>query len=295
MRNVQPRLDFDVAKKVFSRAVLKKNKIKKIALSEIAFQPWCSRPQDSHLRSGPKACQCRRVPPLRAHGFERIRTALLRSSRSRPHLRQQVCMETGLIILFYFFFWIPTKPSFANEWGDFLFFFIRYLVKVAGKEGFHLRVRAHPYHVVRINKMLSCAGADRLQTGMRGAWGKPNGSVARVNIGQILLSVRTRDNRTGIPSSLLFIGVLLIILPSTIDRATAIEALRRSQYKFPGRQKIIVSKNWGFTPLRREEYQEKRAAGQIRIDGAYVQFLRNKGPIEQNVGRFPEAFETAEA
>ena len=70
---------------------------------------------------------------------------------------------------------------------------LRYLVKVAGKEGFHLRVRAHPYHVVRINKMLSCAGADRLQTGMRGAWGKPKGTVARVNIGQILLSVRTRD------------------------------------------------------------------------------------------------------
>merc|ERR1711939_1057423 len=69
----------------------------------------------------------------------------------------------------------------------------KYLVKVAGKEGFHLRVRAHPYHVVRINKMLSCAGADRLQTGMRGAWGKPNGTVARVNIGQIILSVRTRD------------------------------------------------------------------------------------------------------
>ncbi|KAL9012807.1 MAG: hypothetical protein Q9180_009070 [Flavoplaca navasiana] len=146
----------------------------------------------------------------------------------------------------------------------------RYLVKVAGKEGFHLRVRAHPYHVVRINKMLSCAGADRLQTGMRGAWGKPNGTVARVNIGQILLSVRTRDNH----------------------RATAIEALRRSQYKFPGRQKIIVSKNWGFTPLRRDEYLEKRAEGKVKIDGAYVQFLRNKGPIERNVGLFPEAFET---
>lgn len=71
----------------------------------------------------------------------------------------------------------------------------RYMVKTAGKEGFHLRVRAHPYHVVRINKMLSCAGADRLQTGMRGAFGKPNGTVARVNIGQILLSIRTRDSR----------------------------------------------------------------------------------------------------
>lgn len=70
----------------------------------------------------------------------------------------------------------------------------KYLVKTSGKEGFHLRVRAHPYHVVRINKMLSCAGADRLQTGMRGAWGKPNGTVARVNIGQIIMSVRTRDS-----------------------------------------------------------------------------------------------------
>ena len=120
--------------------------------------------------------------------------------------------------------------------------------------------------------MLSCAGADRLQTGMRGAWGKPNGSVARVNIGQILLSVRTRDNH----------------------RATAIEALRRSQYKFPGRQKIIVSKNWGFTPLRRDDYVQLRKEGKVKIDGAYVQFLRNKGPIERNVGLYPTAFETRE-
>ncbi|KAF2859467.1 60S ribosomal protein L10-B [Piedraia hortae CBS 480.64] len=145
----------------------------------------------------------------------------------------------------------------------------KYLVKVAGKEGFHMRVRAHPYHVIRINKMLSCAGADRLQTGMRGAFGKPNGTVARVNIGQIILSVRTRDSH----------------------RATAIEALRRSQYKFPGRQKIIVSKNWGFTPLRREEYIAKRQSGQVRVDGAYVQFLSNHGPLEHNMRNFPQAFE----
>jgi large subunit ribosomal protein L10e len=162
----------------------------------------------------------------------------------------------------------------------------RYLVKVAGKEGFHLRVRAHPYHVVRINKMLSCAGADRLQTGMRGAWGKPNGTVARVNIGQIILSVRTRDSRK-LPSSLCNIKSLI----SFSDRATALEALRRSQYKFPGRQKIIVSKNWGFTPLRREEYMEKKAGGKVLVDGAYVQFLSNKGNLADNVRRFPAAFE----
>ena len=76
------------------------------------------------------------------------------------------------------------------------------------------------------------------------------------------------------------------------DRAIALEALRRSQYKFPGRQKIIVSKNWGFTPLRREEYVQKRQEGRVRVDGAYVQFLSTRGPIEYNVRRFPEAFET---
>ena len=68
----------------------------------------------------------------------------------------------------------------------------KYMVKNAGKDAFHLRIRVHPWHVLRINKMLSCAGADRLQTGMRGAFGKTYGTVARVSIGQILFSVRTK-------------------------------------------------------------------------------------------------------
>ncbi|MCP6341417.1 hypothetical protein NL462_27055, partial [Klebsiella pneumoniae] len=74
------------------------------------------------------------------------------------------------------------------------------------------------------------------------------------------------------------------------DRALALEALRRSQYKFPGRQKIIISKNWGFTPLRREDYLERKAAGRVKDDGAYVQFLSNHGPLEENMCRFPDAF-----
>merc|ERR1712003_105290 len=69
----------------------------------------------------------------------------------------------------------------------------KYLVKNCGKDQFHIRMRVHPFHVLRINKMLSCAGADRLQTGMRGAYGKAHGTAARVRIGQILLSVRSHD------------------------------------------------------------------------------------------------------
>ena len=38
----------------------------------------------------------------------------------------------------------------------------KYMVKNVGKDSFHIRIRLHPFHVLRINKMLSCAGADRL-------------------------------------------------------------------------------------------------------------------------------------
>jgi large subunit ribosomal protein L10e len=133
----------------------------------------------------------------------------------------------------------------------------KYISKVAGKESFHMRVRVHPFHVLRINKMLSCAGADRLQTGMRGAFGKPTGVTARVDIGQVLVSVRTKD----------------------ANRATVIEALRRAKYKFPGRQKIIVSNKWGFTKLTREEYVIQRQANMLQPDGCYVKYLAEKGPL----------------
>jgi len=92
----------------------------------------------------------------------------------------------------------------------------KYLVKFCGKDQFHIRMRLHPFHVIRINKMLSCAGADRLQTGMRGAFGKPLGTVARVHIGQPIMSVRSLDKH----------------------KAATIEALRRAKFKFPGRQKV---------------------------------------------------------
>ncbi|MCL7041912.1 hypothetical protein MKW94_016640, partial [Papaver nudicaule] len=70
------------------------------------------------------------------------------------------------------------------------------MTKFAGKYAFHLRVRVHPFHVLRINKMLSV-----------GAFGKPFGTCARVSIGQDLLSVRCKDNTR--------------------------EALRRAKFKFP--------------------------------------------------------------
>jgi len=135
----------------------------------------------------------------------------------------------------------------------------KYMSKMCGKEGFHCRVRLHPFHVLRINKMLSCAGADRLQTGMRHAFGKPQGLIARVRIGQIIMSVRTKD----------------------ANREHAMEALRRSRYKFPGRQKIIEDDKWGFTKLTREDYQRLSDPDNKRFfnDGVGVKIINGRGRI----------------
>jgi large subunit ribosomal protein L10e len=139
----------------------------------------------------------------------------------------------------------------------------KYMIKVAGKDFFHLRMRAHPYHVIRINKMLSCAGADRLQTGMRGAFGKPSMVAARVDIGQVLMSVRTRDDKVPV----------------------AVEALRRAKFKLPGRQKIHVSKNWGFTSFSKEDYLKYQAAGRLINEGVHVKWLSSNGPLERLIGK----------
>ncbi len=52
---------------------------------------------------------------------------------------------------------------------------------------------------------------------MRGAFGKPQGTVARVNIGQPIMSIRSSDKY----------------------KAAVIESLRRAKFKFPGRQKVF--------------------------------------------------------
>jgi len=132
------------------------------------------------------------------------------------------------------------------------------MTKFAGKDSFHLKVRAHPFHVLRINKMLSCAGADRLQTGMRQAYGKPTGTVARVEIGQIIFSVRAKDSH----------------------EKQVIEALRRAKYKFPGRQNIIVSNAWGFTHFTRKQYQQYKADERIIDRGAHSVLRPARGRLD---------------
>lgn len=135
----------------------------------------------------------------------------------------------------------------------------KYMIKTCGKEGYHIRIRAHPYHIIRQNKMLSCAGADRLSSGMRGSYGKPMEKAARVNIGSPLISIRVRN----------------------ANEHHVVEALRRAKFKFPGRQKVMRSSKWGFTNYTREEYEKGRKEGWIVADGSSGKYVSEHGPLTE--------------
>jgi len=60
---------------------------------------------------------------------------------------------------------------------------------VLGEENYFLLVKTYPHLILRENKLIATAGADRLQEGMRKAFGKPIGRAARVEIGQTILEL----------------------------------------------------------------------------------------------------------
>lgn len=70
----------------------------------------------------------------------------------------------------------------------------RYLQKKAGKGGYHMKIRVFPHQILRENKMATGAGADRVQDGMRKAFGKPVGIAARIKKGQGLITVEINSN-----------------------------------------------------------------------------------------------------
>jgi large subunit ribosomal protein L10e len=88
----------------------------------------------------------------------------------------------------------------------------RCVEKALGKKGFYMKIRTYPHHVMRENKMAAGAGADRVQTGMRQAFGKPVGKAARVHKGQIIMSISVPEGKD----------------------AVAKEALRKAKAKLPG-------------------------------------------------------------
>lgn len=70
----------------------------------------------------------------------------------------------------------------------------RFLQEKIGKE-FYLEVKVFPHHILRENKMLAGAGADRMQTGMSHSFGKTIGRAALIKSGQTLYIVGVKTEK----------------------------------------------------------------------------------------------------
>lgn len=116
------------------------------ALPQVQVQPWCTR-----LQGPSKSCNLRLVSAAHVYASPQIRIFDLGRKRASvdefPYCVHLVSDEYEQL------------SSEALEAARICC--NKYITKTAGKDAFHLRVRVHPFHVLRINKMLSCAGADR--------------------------------------------------------------------------------------------------------------------------------------
>jgi large subunit ribosomal protein L10e len=81
-------------------------------------------------------------------------------------------------------------------------------------------VHPYPHIILRENKMIFGAHADRLQQGMRRSFGKAIGTAARVEPGQPIMTVRVKESAMG----------------------TAKESLQRGAAKLPIPCRVVIEK-----------------------------------------------------
>ncbi|MCV0372135.1 MAG: 50S ribosomal protein L16 [Nitrosarchaeum sp.] len=63
------------------------------------------------------------------------------------------------------------------------------LEQTTGETGYYSRLRIYPHNLLRENKQIATAGADRVSEGMRRAWGKAVSLGARVRQGQCIMEL----------------------------------------------------------------------------------------------------------
>jgi large subunit ribosomal protein L10e len=92
---------------------------------------------------------------------------------------------------------------------------------------YYMHVHPYPHTILRENKMIFGAHADRLQDGMRRSFGKPIGTAARVEANQTLITVRVNADAAELAKESLKRGSAKLPIPCRI----IIEKIQPEQVK----------------------------------------------------------------
>lgn len=84
------------------------------------------------------------------------------------------------------------------------------------ENSYFLRIMPYPHTILRENKMIFGAHADRLQDGMRRAFGKPIGIAARVKTNQPIIIVGVKEDAIEIAKQALKRGGAKLPIPCRI-------------------------------------------------------------------------------
>jgi large subunit ribosomal protein L10e len=90
-----------------------------------------------------------------------------------------------------------------------------------------LRIQPYPHTILRENKMIFGAHADRLSEGMRRSFGKPVGTAARVKPDQIIITVDVNANGVEVAKRALKLGSTKLPIPCRI----IVEKVRAEEVK----------------------------------------------------------------
>merc|ERR1712127_791393 len=99
---------------------------------------------------------------------------------------------------------------------------------------------------------------------------RPSVRILSISVCESILSTSSESTRC--------CRALELIDSRLVCEAPAREALRRAKFKFPGRQKIFLSKKFGFTKFDRADFEEGIKDGSIVPDGVTCQYRPNHGP-----------------
>lgn len=93
----------------------------------------------------------------------------------------------------------------------------RVLTKDVGVANYHLKLRAFPHVVLRENKLATGAGADRVSSGMRQAFGKTVGTAARLECNQAIMTVSCTKGAVNSAKTALWKASMKFPTPCYID------------------------------------------------------------------------------
>jgi len=90
------------------------------------------------------------------------------------------------------------------------------LLSVKLGNNYFLQIVPYPHTILRENKMIFGAHADRLQDGMRRAFGKPIGTAARVKTDQSIIVVAVNEDAVEVAKEALKLGQAKLPIPCRI-------------------------------------------------------------------------------